>query len=95
MTSMGDIGRELGEIRDHPTPAHPHTELERLEARLHDFFAWAKDRPHPEIRDKFASEFSAEPLHDDVVAAIGAGRGPDVRDRVPVTPPEASDSTSS
>jgi hypothetical protein len=84
MTSMGDIGRELNEIRDHPQSTHPQSELDRLEARLHEFFAWSHGRPHPEIRSQFAAEFSNEPLHDEVVHAIGEGKGAEVRDRLPV-----------
>ena len=94
MTSMGDIGREINEMRDHPTPANPPSELDRLEARLHDFFAWANGRPHPEIRSKFAEEFNAEPLHDEVVDAIAGGRGADVRDRIPEVPVAPGDTES-
>lgn len=90
MTSMGDIGRELNEIRDHPTPSKPESELDRLEARLKDFFAWANGRPHPEIRSHFAEHFSAAPLHDEVVDALGKGKGEEVRARLPVTSDEGS-----
>jgi hypothetical protein len=86
MSSMGDLGREINERRDHPKAASGNAELAKLEARLQDFFAWARGRAHPEIRDQFAAAFSAEPLHDDVVHAIGEGRGADVRDRLPVAP---------
>lgn len=90
MTSMGDLGREFDELRDHPQPSKPETELDKLEARLDAFFTWAHQRPHPEIRQRFESEFTAEPLHDDVVTAIGEGRGAAVRDRIPVeAPPQA------
>jgi hypothetical protein len=92
MSSMGDLGREINEMRDHPRPAPAHTELERLEARLRDFFEWAHGRPHPEIREKFARDFSDEPLHDDVVDALTKGRGTEVRAELPVQPPEPSES---
>lgn len=90
MTSMGDIGRELNEIRDHPTPSKPQNELDRLEARLKDFFAWAHGRPHAEIRSHFAEHFSDAPLHDHVVEALEKGEGEAVRDQLPVPPDEAS-----
>jgi hypothetical protein len=94
MSSMGDLGREINEMREHPKPNPSHTELERLEARLHEFFEWAHGRPHPEIRERFAADFSAEPLHDEVVDALTNGRGADVRTRLPVEPPGDSGSTS-
>ena len=87
MSSMGDLGREINEMRDHPKPAPSDTELERLEARLHEFFEWAHGRPHPQVREKFASDFSDQPLHDDVVDAITKGRGHEVRAELPVQPP--------
>jgi len=86
MTSMGDIGRELNEIRNHPTPSKPQNELDRLEARLKAFFEWAHGRPHPEIRDKFAEDFSDAPLHDEVVDALKQGKGEEIRDQLPVEP---------
>ena len=88
MTSLGDFGREIDEMRDHPQPLHPETELDRLEARLHAFFEWAHTRPHPEIRTRFESEFTAEPLHDDIVTAIGEGRGREIRHQIDVAPGE-------
>jgi hypothetical protein len=90
MTSMGDLGRELEEIGKHPRPAHPPTELDELEARLKAFFEWAHGRSHGEVRSRFESEFTTEPLHDEVVAAISDGRGREVRHRLPVAPPTAS-----
>lgn len=93
MSSMGDLGREINEMRDHPKPAGGNTELDRLEARLHEFFDWARGRPHPEIREKFASDFSDAPLHDHVVDALSQGQGADVRAHLPVEPPGESAST--
>jgi hypothetical protein len=87
MTSMGDLGRELEQLAKHPMPAHPPTELDELEARLKAFFAWAQGRPHGEIRSRFVSEFTPDPLHDDVVAAMSEGRGGDLRHRLPVATP--------
>jgi phytoene/squalene synthetase len=86
MSSIGDFGREIDEMRDNPQPIHPETELDRLEARLRAFFVWAHNRPHPEIRARFESEFTAEPLHDEVVTAIGEGRGSEVRHQLNVAP---------
>jgi phytoene/squalene synthetase len=88
MTSLGDFGREIDDLRDHPQPIHPETELDRLEARLHAFFDWAQNRPHPEIRSRFESEFTAEPLPDEHVAAISEGRGPEIRPQLNVAPGE-------
>jgi hypothetical protein len=84
MAGIGDLGREIEQIRDHPQPLKPRTELDELEARLAAFLAWAHGRPHTEIRSRFASDFSSEPLHDDVVTAISDGRGTDVRDQLPL-----------
>lgn len=89
---MGDLGREINEMRDHPKAAPANNELEQLEARLHEFFDWARGREHPEIREKFKDAFSAEPLHDDVVDALTSGRGAEVRADLPVPPPEPSES---
>jgi phytoene/squalene synthetase len=86
MTGMGDLGRELDQIRDNPQPVKPRTELDELEARLAEFFAWAHGRSHPEIRSRFASDFSSEPLHDDAVAAMSDGRAAEVRDQLPIPP---------
>lgn len=88
MTSMGDFGREIEAMRDHPQPLHPETELDRLEARLRAFFEWAQNRPHPEIRSRFTSEFKSEPPRDAIVAAISEGRGLEVRHELNVTPPD-------
>jgi len=94
MTSMGDFGREFDELRDHPQPLHPETELDRLEARLRAFFEWAQNRPHPEIRSRFETDFKAEPPQDAIVAALSEGRGNEVRDQLNLTPtdPDAGSS---
>lgn len=87
---MGDLGRELDQLHGHPMPSHPPTELDALEARLAAFFAWAHGRPHPEIRNRFESDFpSSQALHDDVVTAIGEGRGTEVRGRLDVAVSDA------
>jgi hypothetical protein len=86
MTGMGDLGRELEQMRDNPQPSKPRTELDDLEARLASFFEWAHGRPHPEIRSRFASEFAPDPLHDHVVAAMSDGRASEVRDQLPIPP---------
>jgi hypothetical protein len=86
MSSMGDLGRELNDIRDHPTPSKPQNDLDRLEARLKDFYAWAHGRQHDEIRNHFAENFAEAPLRDDVVDALGKGKGDEVRSELPVTP---------
>jgi len=87
---MGDIGRGLERIATDPQPIDPPTPLDQLEERLADFFDWAHGRPDPEIRDRFATDFGGDALHDDVVAAIGDGRGPEVRDRLSFGTPTAS-----
>jgi phytoene/squalene synthetase len=86
MTSLGDFGREIDDMRDNPQPIHPETELDRLEARLQAFFEWANTRPHPEIRQRFQSEFTAEPLADEHVEAISEGRGSEIRPQLNVAP---------
>jgi hypothetical protein len=86
MSSIGDFGREMDQMRDNPQPLHPETELDRLEARLHAFFQWAHTRPHPEIRSRFEAEFTAEPLPDEHIAAISEGRGPEIRPQLNVAP---------
>ena len=55
---------------------------------MHAFFEWAHTRPHPEIRSRFEAEFTAEPLHDEHVAAISEGRGSEIRPQLNVAPGE-------
>ena len=80
---MGDLGREVQQVRDDPQPIHPTTELDELEGRLSAFFDWAHGRSHQEIRDRYAADFAADPLDDDIVGVIGEGRGSEVRARLP------------
>jgi hypothetical protein len=84
MSSMGDLGRQVEQIRDDPKPANPPDELSDLEQRLDEYFTWAHGRSEQEIRSRFESDFAKGPLAEDMVAGLREGRGREFRTRLPL-----------